>query len=345
VTWDHRKFGTASDPLRQSALNAIASEMGCARRYQFDRIAEATGTKPPESANWRRCLGTAIHAVIDRALTKTWPQMVAFLGPDGNRPDGAPEGWAPKSLRDRVDEVLREELAKAAGEGRRVEWYEEDPEGEIAAGVAMVLFAIRTTVERAEEIVGSEVPFAVEVDGMHIVGTLDLVYRRRGDRALGLADWKSGERKLPQVVLDFGYQPSTYALALERGALWPGTERETRLNEWPSEIHIVHLRDGVPYVRKPKTPGKSVGDLRGPGWYPSQRTAHDVARLRVSLRTVVGTVRMGRFVEAIGQQCERCQHKKACLSDGYGPSKDEQRAIAAATRGIEFDDGLDGEAA
>lgn len=351
MTW-WRKFGTAEMPVRQSALNDIASQNGCGKRFFYDH--DALVEKPKrETAGWKPVLGTAVHAVIERALTKTWPKMVALFGPDAPpRPDGVAESWAPKALRDRVDEILREELTRAAEgvtgiKGARVEWYDEDPETEIAAGVAMVIGALRTTVERAEEVLACEAPFRAQLDEYHLEGTMDLVYRPRGAEpgTVAIADWKTGARKLHQVLLDHGYQGAIYSHALEHGVLWPGVEgREKRFATWPAAIDIVHLRDFVPYVKKTKD--KKPGDLRGPGWCRSQRSAGDVARLRVSLATVVGTVRMGRRLERLGEQCARCPYRGPCLgSEGYGPSKDEQRAIAAATRGIEFDDGLDGEAA
>lgn len=345
MAWNHKLFGTESMPIRQSALNDLASQNGCARRFQLDRIAEAETGARRDSTHWRMCLGTAVHAVIERGLTRTWPVLVQAFGPGAPRPEGAREGWAPESLRARIDTVLREELALAA-KGEPVTWYDEDPEAEIAAGVAMAIGALRTAVERADSIVACEAPFRAVLDGYHLEGTIDLVYRPREDpSSIALADWKTGERKLPQVVLDHGYQLAIYAHALEHGVLWPGTERETRLGQWPAQLHIVHLRDFVPYVKKPRTPGKQVGDLRGPGWSPSQRTQADVARLRVSLRTIVGTVRMGRFIEQLGEQCSRCAHRGPCLNDGHGPSAAERKAIAAALDGIDIGDGGLGEEA
>lgn len=354
MTWNHREFGTASDPIRQSALNSIASQNGCAKRYQFDRIAEAAvGAAPVRRAHWRAALGTAVHAVIERALTRTWPQMCTLFGPAATveRPLEASEGWAPAALRHRVDEVLREELSKAAGvdpaTGAQLtlEWYDEDPETEIGAGAAMAIGGIRTAVERAEEIVACEAPFIATLDGYALEGTYDLVYRRRGDRALCLADWKTGERKLHPILLDHGYQVAVYAHALEHGVSWPEDDaRRVSFGEAPAEIHVVHLRDFVPYVKKPRTPGKKVGDLRGPGWYASRRAPGDVERLRVSLRTVVGTVRMGRFVEQLGEQCSRCPHRAPCLGATV-PNADEQRALAAALGGVDVGDGGLGEEA
>jgi hypothetical protein len=91
----------------------------------------------------------------------------------------------------------------------------------------------------------------------------------------------------------------------------------------------------VPYVRGPKT-----GNFRGPGWYAAKRAADDIDRLRVSLRTIVGTVRMGRKLEQIGEQCARCPFRGPCFGEGGGPSAEEAKQIELALEGIEFDAAL-----
>ena len=338
-----QRFGTTEMPVRQSALNDIASQNGCPKRFFYKTEAELGGTAPPPRAHWRPCIGTAAHAVIETALTKAWPLLVQIFGPDAEKPEGASPGWAPANLRARIDERLREELEKAAGvdidgKPQRIEWHEENPEGEIADAVSMVIGALRTTAERAESIVACEAPFRAALEGYELEGTVDLLYKRRGDGAICLADWKTGERKQPQVLLDYGYQLSTYAHALEHGVFWPGAENETRFGVWPAELHIVHLRDFVPYVKKPKTAGKNVGDLRGPGWCASKRSSTDVARLAASLRAVVGTVRMNRRLEALGEQCSRCPFRGPCLTDGHAVAGDEARALERALQGVDTSD-------
>lgn len=356
MSWWQR-FGTKSHPVRQSSLNDIASQNGCAKRFVYDTEAElAEAATPRELAPWKMTMGTAVHAVVERGLTRAWPQLVTIFGPDAQRPAGAGEAWAPANLRARIDETLREELERASrvdeqSPPRRIDWRDEHPETEIAAGVAMAIGALRTAVERARSIVACEVPFAATIDvplasgktnTYHLEGTIDLVYRRRIDDAVCLADWKTGARKLDQILLDYGYQTSIYAYALEHGVLWPGTERETRLSVWPAEMHIVHLRDFVPYVKKPRTPGKKVGDLRGPGWSPSKRVPQDVARLRESLRNVVTSVRMGLRMEMLGEQCRRCPHKGPCLGDGHAlagaEARELERALGDADAGDDTDE-------
>lgn len=340
--WNYRAWGTLADPIRQSALNDIASQNGCGRRYFLARDAEARGeVKPRTTAHWHMTLGTAVHAVIERALTRQWATLVELMHPTLGRG----ERTSPNLVRS-IERAYDEELHAATkcpitGEHLPIEWRDENPADEKADAVAMIIGALRTTVERASQILGCEVPFRVELDGYVLEGTIDLLYEPRGGEPghVAIADWKSGERKMDQIILDHGYQPAIYSEAVHAGVLWPNEpDRAVTLNTWPAGMHIVHLRDFVPYKRAPRSAGKKVGDERGPGWYPSHRTEQSIARLRVSIRNVVGMVRMGRFLEQLGEQCRRCPYSGPCLTDGAGPSKSELRAVERALEGINFDE-------
>lgn len=345
-----QKYGAAEYPVRQSHLNAIAAETGCPKRFFYEQEELLSGDTRERKPHWRMALGTAVHAVIERGLVNAWDVLVRTWGPGSEFADRGPT-WAPATLRAKVVEALREEMDKAAGvdadgQPRPIDWYDDDPETEMAAGVAMVLGALRTTVERADSIVACEAPFLAQLDSFTLAGTIDLIYRRRGDRAVCLDDWKSGERKMDPILVNHGYQGAIYHYAVEHGVLFPGDPREMRLGVAPAEMHIVHLRDFVPYVKKPRTPGKNVGDLRGPGWYASTRTSEDVNRLRVSLRTVTKVVRMNCRLEKLGNQCGRCPYREQCLNAGRDLSKTEAREIEHLLTGIDLDGtGGDAEAA
>jgi hypothetical protein len=131
---------------------------------------------------------------------------------------------------------------------------------------------------------------------------------------------------------------------------------------FPDEIRYVHLQDLVPYEKAGDktvnrredvahygvTAGTKIkyvkGDLRGPAWLPIRRSEHDVPRLQSQLRSVVGTVRMGRFPERIGEKCERCGFKDLCLTTGYevrGAEKAQVRSLLHVLQGLDdVDDGL-----
>lgn len=322
MTW-WRTYGTEAMPIRQSALNSVASQNGCAKRFFYETEAELAGAHREQRTHWKPTLGTAVHSVIERALTNPTAR------------DAILAGRLPSATK--VLDAVVEELERAAG-GQAIEWMDANPGNERAAAMHMILGALRTTAERARRIVACEAPFVAELGGYHLTGTIDLIFEPRDARAPGevaFADWKTGERKLAQVVIDHGYQVAMYSHAIAAGTFWPGTERETRIGVAPSAAYIAHLRDFVPYVRGPKT-----GKLRGPGWYPARRSPDDVTRLAVSLRTIVGTIRMGRRLEQIGEQCGRCPFRGPCFGEGSGPSAQEQRQVELALAGLDVSDVL-----
>lgn len=389
MSWNHRQFGTEADPIRQSALNAIASQEGCGKRYFLEREAESEGRVLPERFGWRMCIGTAVHAVLERALTKTGDHVLA-----GKLPSRALVASVLEEELVRATRTAEEIAANKPGDATRINWRDDKPEVEKAEGVTMVLGALSTIAQRASEIVAVEAKFITKIDDYFVEGTIDLAYRERETGELALCDWKTGQRHVPRVVLDHGYQVGIYMHALEHGTLWPGTDRARCMGVAPTGgVQIVHLRDFVGYDRAatilqslrtdgpaiakvvadrihhryPASPqsaagimgalcklgltnkvrkGKSVEWFATPNtdrmppigdiWYRSERRSEDVARLKVSLKTVVGTVRLGRAVERLGEQCSRCPFSGPCLGEGY-VTKADQSALAAALEGVDGD--------
>lgn len=150
----------------------------------------------------------------------------------------------------------------------------------------------------------------------------------------------------------------------ERDALEAGLDQIARgvphdgqvsYGEFPSEIHHVHLRDYIPYKKAgskaakrpedlayyglttPATVAYKSGEHRGPAWLPVRRDESEVPRLKHRLRTVVGTVRMGRFLDLVGERCSRCPFAQQCLNNGYAPRGEE---LAELTRAFQ-EAGLD----
>ena len=375
--WDHRQYGSAADPIHQSDLNDISSAYGCSKRFQLRKEAEAIGVDPEwETTGAKRCLGTAVHEALRLYLT----------GEPGRR---VLAGVMPRD--EAIDHVVRREFEAAVGE-LDVRWKNASPEAEFRAAVHMVRGVLRDMAVRASEIALCEAPFRVIVEAgakeYVLEGTVDLVYRARESGALVLTDWKSGDQKLPQVILDHGYQLGIYSHALAEGTFFPGTEDELRIGQFPDEMYVAHLRDFVPYskvtekviarpeeaaffgveigtkvsvapaggrpapkLRKDGTPYKKRErktyvvevdrDQRGPVWYAARRTEQDIARLKHSLRKLVGGVRLGVLYENISEQCDRCVFKARCLNDGYGVAGDERKALEQMLGEMELD-GLDG---
>lgn len=346
--WDHRRYGTREDPIRQSDLADIASAYGCPKRFSYRKRADAAGpdaSRAREAISGRAANGTAIHATIASYLDDCRSSTRIF---GGELPS-----------RDAVGAMYRRALL-AAAEGRTITWYDSDPSALAEDAVAMVLGALREVPRRAASIVAVEAPFIAKLDEYWLQGTIDIVYRPRGGApdAIAFADWKTGQQRMAQILLDHGYQAGIYAHALHSGVLWPDTSRSLEPRTFPSAIHVVHLGDHVPYkkastktVSRPEEAeffGVSIGEKvktvvgqeRGPAWYASRRTLDDIARLRVSIKNIVSTVRLGRFIEAIDEHCDRCPFRGPCLTDGYAVSGEEARQLEQSLRGVELD-GLD----
>lgn len=132
--------------------------------------------------------------------------------------------------------------------------------------------------------------------------------------------------------------------------------------EFPAEIYTVHAADYVPYKKAGYKAVKRVEDLkhygyerpvarhkyeagqaRGPAWLPVQLSEYDLPRLETRLRSVVGMIRMGFFVDNVGPNCLRCSYASDCLTHGYGPRGDERKELERALRavGTDTNDGLD----
>lgn len=136
-------------------------------------------------------------------------------------------------------------------------------------------------------------------------------------------------------------------------------EGARQFHRFPEVIRLTHLADYVPYekkgakkVERPEdvahwsrvfgrevTPGEKItyerGQTRGGAWLHVRRTPGDVQRLERLLRAVVGWVRMGKFVESVGEKCTRCPYKAACLTSGYELAGDEAKALNASLRGLD----------
>lgn len=156
-----------------------------------------------------------------------------------------------------------------------------------------------------------------------------------GERSVMRSTHWQAERDALEAELD----------VLARGGAHPGT---VYFGEFPSEIHHVHLQDYIPYQKAGKKNAKRAedlahyglkqagqvtyvaGDRRGPAWLPVRRDEREVPRLKHRLRTVVGTVRMGRFLDLVGERCNRCPFKQPCLNDGYAPRGEELERLTRA---------------
>lgn len=137
-------------------------------------------------------------------------------------------------------------------------------------------------------------------------------------------------------------------------------EGAVRFERFPDVIRLTHLRDYIPYAKKgtksverpedlefwSRTLGHTVqpkdkvtyvaGQHRGGAWLEVKRRADDVTRLERMLRQVIGWVRFGRFVEAVGEKCTRCPYRGPCLTGGYELAGDDAKALRDALKGVDL---------
>ena len=136
--------------------------------------------------------------------------------------------------------------------------------------------------------------------------------------------------------------------------------RPVTFEEFPKQVHYVALQDYVPYKRAgsrqvsrredlqhygydaPRSHKYVAGDTRGAAWLPVQITEHDVPRLAARLRNVVGMIRMGRFIDQVGERCRRCAWADDCLHSGYAPQGSERQQLELALRKSHYDPTEDG---
>lgn len=153
---------------------------------------------------------------------------------------------------------------------------------------------------------------------------------------------------------------SLRAVAKKRETEGVLVEGAVRFEKFPDVIRLTQLRDYIPYTKKGdkqvKRPedleywsrvfGREVkrdekikyepGQYRGGAWLTVQRRADDVTRLERQLRSVVGWVRFGRFVEAVGEKCDRCPYSGPCLTSGFELDGDEAKQMRDALRGVDL---------
>lgn len=135
-------------------------------------------------------------------------------------------------------------------------------------------------------------------------------------------------------------------LMLMKMAASPSCGREMAFNQYPTEIRYVHMGDYVPYVKSGHKRVERVEDLRhwgltepgqvkyqatqtrGPAWLHVRQTEQDIPRLLARLQTIVGTVRLGRFIDMVSaSRCKGCPYSQPCLNSGYGAVGDEHKQL------------------
>lgn len=410
MPWNYRQYGSATDPIHKSHLNAIVGEYGCPKQFRYAQDARVDGgdaaADERETISGRAAAGTAAHETIARALGNM--DMRAHLLRGGT------------IARQRVDFAFCEELKREIG-ARTVQWYGKDEDNADAVvhdRVTMIHGLLNDLHKHVHSIELIEPGFIARHGGFWLSGHIDLVYRPVSDpAALALADWKTGKVKPSTIDLDHGFEAGVYSTAVRQGYFLPreqiqiitvadggGTaatigshtaqhasryiaERNAleaalialahrldpmsdadisgldpmlqlisgldvrTLGSFPSEIYCVHLGDYVPYGKSgtkavkraedikwhgyetaQKAHRYMAGDLRGPAWLPVQLHEYDLPRLGARLKNIVGMIRMGRFIDQVGDRCQHCSYRSDCLTAGYAPVGGERKQLERSLR-------------
>lgn len=145
------------------------------------------------------------------------------------------------------------------------------------------------------------------------------------------------------------------AVLIELAAGVPVGASTVTFSRYPTEIHYVHLGDYVPYVKRgkkhierpedlkhwgltaPGDVGFSPGQTRGPAWLPVRQNEADIPRLVHRLKNIVGTIRMGRFIDMVSERCKRCPYSFPCLNAGYGAVGDERKSIERMIKQLDLE--------
>lgn len=183
-------------------------------------------------------------------------------------------------------------------------------------------------------------------------------------------DWKFGQNKPHPIALEHGYEAGLYSAALHTGLFEAPEGRDRvqlerdliaylldqphpryahpSYGEFPSQIHQVHLADYVPYkragskmvsrpedlelfgYREPTQHKYAAGQRRGGAWMPIQLRPDVLSRFHARLKVIVGTVRLGRFIDSPDEKCTRCHYRGPCLNAGYAVAStaDDYAALA-----------------
>ncbi len=382
MTWNYKAYGTAGQPVHKSDLAGITGDYGCDRAFKYKKDAEAASADggPDDIEPYvtgKAAAGNAAHETIARALNnaearahllaggKTSPESVAkVFAEEMRREVGSRElRW----YRDDDAKIYAERVAMIVGLLNHLHNHVAEVvlveagfivrcEGYWLSGHIDLLYRPKSdpgALAIADWKTGATKPSAIELDHGWEAGIYSqAVHSGHFDAGLGL-DAPGMTSRDRREALD----RRLIAIALEHG---DGTGLTPSFGQFPAAIHHVHLHDYVPYskagtkeVKRPedaafysKPIGEKVkyaaGELRGPAWLPVRRSAQDIPRLGYQLRQVVGTVRMGRFPERVGEKCGRCAFQGPCLSAGYDLRGDDKRAARGLLNVLDdsFDDGL-----
>jgi len=199
-----------------------------------------------------------------------------------------------------------------------------------------------------KRIVDVERAFMVEVGGIWVAGTMDLVIKGKGKGNLVIIDWKTGATVPSQFELDHGYQTVMYCHALEFGEFflkpeylgnnenyyesYKQTKQKNRYKKAPQQFIYAYLKEFIPAKRNSErqcrhrsteSMANENGVIKiekdqnpGPIFYHANPGGKDLDRLIYSLRVAQIYAKNMVFPESISSKCERCLYQQKCLDIG-----------------------------
>jgi len=248
---------------------------------------------PPESRGLPLVNGTAIHRAIERVHNE---DLFHFSELD-------------------LGAVYRESFAEAIDREPDIPIrWDTDKKTDLAKLSADAGQILKNYCSRAHnrqcDVLLSEATFSVDIGGYPFVGTIDQVRKQHG--GIVLIDFKSGKTKPMDHVLRIGLQFSVYTHGLLSGEFENGVNGMPRA--LPDQVVHYQLNDHLTYKKNGKW-GKA-GEERGPAWYPTERTEHDLEASTEEIKRICGNIRRGTFPRtAQDMVCRMCAVKDACLED------------------------------
>lgn len=320
-------WGSKENPIRQSDLSSLYGGMfSCQKRFAMSKLYPIKA----KTAQYKGTLGEITHKAIENFLR---------FGSIGEISDMVEE-WQELHQRKIIFGKDKEDDA--------IERYQEMLESFINSKFAVSIGKRIVEVERA---------FLVEIGGIWVAGTMDLIIKGKGKGNLVIIDWKTGATVQSQFEMDHGFQTSLYCYALEHGefylkpehlgreanyyAAYQQTKQKNKFGKAPQKFIYAYLKEFIPAKRASKRKSRhestkdmadeegnlvfKAGDLTGPVFYHATPGKKDTDRLLYTLKVARLYSQNMVFPENISGKCETCVYQDKCLELGsfdYGRQED-----------------------
>lgn len=282
----------SSIELRQSTIKDF---LNCPLMFRFKHI-----EKIPENYRCSAALhGTALHKVIYRLHNEDWNL----------------------SLRKAYMEALEEAVGESDNEVR----WKETPERYCDNAIEILRGYRENPINSEVEILFSEVPFKVRVNGHVLTGTIDQV-RRNPDGTVELIDFKSSQQRPPICFLQNDWQLRLYSLGLAMGWVKSnGIWVKPQLHVNYGSIYFLRAHE----IRKRTTSNGKAGEQKGEPIIRTKRTSEDLKLLRVELKALFNSM-LKDWHYPNNNACLYCHYTSYCNSRGLGAydlSEEEKQSI------------------